>query len=633
MGRNGLVCVLCCVLFAGLLAGTVIDEDFRLGVTPGWELSGDAHHAGGVGIVLVDFGSFGAGLAAWDMPLVSNGVRVSFRLRIEAGPQGWGDGFVMGLVDTAHVPSVGTGGGMLGVGNLSSCAAALLVEFDTFPSAPGDAGSVDAPFFHAGIATSTAGDTHLESVAAVDIGRMAVSTELIDLAVEVTINDSRVTVCAGREGEPLGHVLTQDLAGAMPREGYLVFAAAQDGLPARVSLVRAAVEDEMPAPPVLQARADAEGGVHVAWDVGGEVFDELVLSRDGEEIALMAGASGTLSDTPGSVARHRYELRARRTGGVWAAPVAAHVVTGRPWLVVDRVRTGEAPSPHAAAWCYELAQLGRPVVRAGGVAGLDLSQFAAVVWIAGTNPFTPSLCGQEAEALARHIHGGDGVRLLVEGSDVWTLCAGGLPDLRVGAVPMHAGWPATTVFDALGRACSYVGHYVRVTELAAAPGHWEGASWTELWRRSLPDDPDSAGAPIVIATRTPRNEKILIAAALELCRFQDETERAAAAADYVWLLEQPVQRPQFRRGDASGDGAVNIADAIVILGYLFAGEAEPSCLDAADVNDDGEVQISDAIALLGYLFSGGAIAAPGPLTCGEDPTPDKLPLCVYPACP
>ncbi len=82
--------------------------------------------------------------------------------------------------------------------------------------------------------------------------------------------------------------------------------------------------------------------------------------------------------------------------------------------------------------------------------------------------------------------------------------------------------------------------------------------------------------------------------------------------------------PVFVRGDATNDGAVDIADAVRILSYLFLGGAQPACLKAADANDDGNVNISDTLGVLSTLFLGqGAIAAPYPVA-GTDSTPDDL---------
>lgn len=104
----------------------------------------------------------------------------------------------------------------------------------------------------------------------------------------------------------------------------------------------------------------------------------------------------------------------------------------------------------------------------------------------------------------------------------------------------------------------------------------------------------------------------------------------AAAAITVGSTLNPVSPgPTLRRGDCNSDTTHNIADAIILLGYLFpAPGTQPtlSCPDACDSNDDGQLNIADAIYLLGYFFGGGP-QPPAPFpNCGEDPTPDPL-LC------
>jgi hypothetical protein len=81
----------------------------------------------------------------------------------------------------------------------------------------------------------------------------------------------------------------------------------------------------------------------------------------------------------------------------------------------------------------------------------------------------------------------------------------------------------------------------------------------------------------------------------------------------------------FIRGDANGDGGVDISDALATLGFLFLESGEqPRCLDAADSNDDGKVDVSDSLATLGYLFLGLEPLPPPRGAPGEDPTPDSL---------
>ncbi len=88
----------------------------------------------------------------------------------------------------------------------------------------------------------------------------------------------------------------------------------------------------------------------------------------------------------------------------------------------------------------------------------------------------------------------------------------------------------------------------------------------------------------------------------------------------------------FKRGDPNGDGRLNVADAIFILGYAFGGGPAPSCLKGADTNDDGRINVADAIYLLGYAFGGGPPPPPPFESCGTDPTPDDLSCESFPQC-
>ena len=89
----------------------------------------------------------------------------------------------------------------------------------------------------------------------------------------------------------------------------------------------------------------------------------------------------------------------------------------------------------------------------------------------------------------------------------------------------------------------------------------------------------------------------------------------------------------FLRGDTNDDGVYDISDAIYILGYIFSGAAEPTCMDALDENDDGQVQIADAIYHFTALFLSGPPPAAPWGSCGVDPTPDGLDCDSYQSCP
>ncbi|MBI2448933.1 right-handed parallel beta-helix repeat-containing protein [Candidatus Pacearchaeota archaeon] len=86
---------------------------------------------------------------------------------------------------------------------------------------------------------------------------------------------------------------------------------------------------------------------------------------------------------------------------------------------------------------------------------------------------------------------------------------------------------------------------------------------------------------------------------------------------------QCMNQPQFIRGDSNNDGAIDISDAIVTLGFLFTSEGNVTCKDAADANDDGDLDISDPINILGFLFLGDPSSLPQPYPdIGIDPTPE-----------
>jgi hypothetical protein len=92
--------------------------------------------------------------------------------------------------------------------------------------------------------------------------------------------------------------------------------------------------------------------------------------------------------------------------------------------------------------------------------------------------------------------------------------------------------------------------------------------------------------------------------------------------------------PGFRRGDADGNGKLDLTDAISTLQFLYMGYTAPECKDAADTDDSGKLDLTDAISSLQFQFMGGTPPAnPGPTSCGPDPTPgDEYTECIYTKC-
>lgn len=58
-------------------------------------------------------------------------------------------------------------------------------------------------------------------------------------------------------------------------------------------------------------------------------------------------------------------------------------------------------------------------------------------------------------------------------------------------------------------------------------------------------------------------------------------------------------------GDANGDGAVNVGDAVYIVNYVFRGGPAPVPMQAGDANGDGNVNVGDAVYIINFVFRGG----------------------------
>ena len=78
---------------------------------------------------------------------------------------------------------------------------------------------------------------------------------------------------------------------------------------------------------------------------------------------------------------------------------------------------------------------------------------------------------------------------------------------------------------------------------------------------------------------------------------------------------------EYVRSDCNQDGAIDVADPVFLLTYLFGGDDSPKCADACEMNLDGSLDVADVIGTLQYLFGGGS-PPPAPFpTCGSDGDP------------
>lgn len=117
-----------------------------------------------------------------------------------------------------------------------------------------------------------------------------------------------------------------------------------------------------------------------------------------------------------------------------------------------------------------------------------------------------------------------------------------------------------------------------------------------------------------------------------LCEQGFLSVRNISGGMLAWTGETVLCEPLFKRGDTNLDTAIDLADAVYLLTYLFTDGAAPACQDTGDSNDDGVMDLSDAITILTYLFSDD----PNPPLlggdCANDPTEDALTCTLYPSC-
>ncbi len=66
-----------------------------------------------------------------------------------------------------------------------------------------------------------------------------------------------------------------------------------------------------------------------------------------------------------------------------------------------------------------------------------------------------------------------------------------------------------------------------------------------------------------------------------------------------------IENPPYTCGDANGDEALNVSDAVWIINYVFVYGDPPAPMQAGDANCDMSVNVSDAVWIINYVFIGG----------------------------
>ena len=123
-----------------------------------------------------------------------------------------------------------------------------------------------------------------------------------------------------------------------------------------------------------------------------------------------------------------------------------------------------------------------------------------------------------------------------------------------------------------------------------------------------------------------------VRAAVHYLDAQFERLGQGAVTRFERVLDESSAPTPFLRGDSDGDGARTVADAVLVLKYLFQNAVLPDCLDGADTNDDGRLSLVDPITLLQHTLGRGPELAAPFVACGLDPSDDALGCVSFAAC-
>lgn len=69
-------------------------------------------------------------------------------------------------------------------------------------------------------------------------------------------------------------------------------------------------------------------------------------------------------------------------------------------------------------------------------------------------------------------------------------------------------------------------------------------------------------------------------------------------------VDATVMVKTYARGDANGDGAVNVGDIVTVTNYILALDPDPFVFSAADVDENGSIDVGDLVGIVNILLGG-----------------------------
>lgn len=86
----------------------------------------------------------------------------------------------------------------------------------------------------------------------------------------------------------------------------------------------------------------------------------------------------------------------------------------------------------------------------------------------------------------------------------------------------------------------------------------------------------------------------------------------ALSQGFWYTASEPASCCVGTRGDANGNGVINVVDLNFLVAFFFLGGAPSPCPEETDANGNGTINVVDLNYLVAYFFLGGSPPAPCP---------------------
>lgn len=400
---------------------------------------------------------------------------------------------------------------------------------------------------------------------------------------------------------------------------------------------------------------------NLTWSLAMPV-DSIDVLRDGVVVGMLPGDASSFDDAGLANGTYQYEVRTNCAGGsasVFCSVSIVSVGTATNVLWCNEDNFGSTDSCQSLRDTFPM--INKEFAEIGDLTGAAACLQATltdqdVVWVMlGTYPAANSMSAAEGSALAGLA--ANGVNVYIEGADVWGFSFptahydyDGVDGLLADGTIFGDGDDSFNFMD--GAAFENVDlsglqmvEYIQDNEtgddftdqIAPTGAGTAGSTGTDVGFGSAgviwTNNPDVMGElayttaisykPTEIDPSTGVVPGDVIAQSWEFGGFSgDKVALLQIYSDALKKSTGTCDSCEGLRGDANGDGSINIADATYVLSYLFLMGPEPvGCVEVADTNGDGSVNIADATYTLSYLF----LMGPEPVSPGF-PTPACLDL-------